>query len=267
MYNKKEEYKTKYPQITVDNFRDLGGIELADGRVILDGKIFRSGELFGLDDAEKQALDSLNINYIFDLRGYDEVEYKPDYVPHGAVYVNIPAAVSKRSMVVKPDLLVKMIPTFLPAKFSIWAFRSHFKKLYSKFPFANDAYAEIFKAMDGGGNVLFHCTAGKDRTGVASMLILLALGADKQTLIDDYMLSNFYREENMIAFNKQFEKEKHYGKLVKIFSYSNKVHLELFNQAYDAIFAKYKTAEEFFLNEYGVDGERINKWKELYTKI
>ena len=244
----------------------MGGIPLANGRVISDNKIFRSGELFDLDDTNKSALDALNIKYIFDLRGFDEVEWKPDYEINGATYVNIPAAVSKRSMVVKPDLVVKMIPAFLPSKVCIWAFRTHFKKLYRKFPFGNAAYAKIFEAMDSGSNFLFHCTAGKDRTGIASMLILLALGADKETLVNDYMLSNYYRVQSMIAFNKQFEHEIHYEKYVKIFSYTNKVHLELFNEAYDAIFNKYATISEFFEKEYGVDSERINKWKELYTR-
>ena len=92
MYYKEKDYGVKYPDITVDNFRDLGGIVLENGRVIKDGMIFRSGELFGLSDGDKAELDKLGIDYIFDLRGYDEVEYKPDYIPRGAVYRNVPAA-------------------------------------------------------------------------------------------------------------------------------------------------------------------------------
>ena len=56
MYYKEKDYGVKYPDITVDNFRDLGGIVLENGRVIKDGMIFRSGELFGLSDGDKAEL-------------------------------------------------------------------------------------------------------------------------------------------------------------------------------------------------------------------
>ena len=150
MYYKQKDYGVKYPDITVDNFRDLGGIVLENGRVIKDGMIFRSGELFGLSDGDKAELDKLGIDYIFDLRGYDEVEYKPDYIPRGAVYRNVPAAQTRKSMVVKPDKVVKMIPTWLPSGVSKCAFRLRFKHLYRKFPFRNRAYAEMFRVMDEG---------------------------------------------------------------------------------------------------------------------
>lgn len=265
MYYKQQEYGVKYPDISVDNFRDLGGIILTNGRVIKDGMIFRSGELFGLTDGDKAALDKLGINYIFDLRGYDEVEYKPDYVPHNAVYCNIPAAKTRKSMVVKQDKVVKMIPTWLPSGVSKCAFRMRFKHLYRKFPFNNEAYAEMFRVMDEGGKFLFHCTAGKDRTGVASMLILLALGADLETVKNDYMLSNFYRVESNKEFVKQYENYKHFNKYRKIFAVTGSVETRYFDSAYNKIIRKYKTVKRFLAEEYNVDEERVAKWLQTYT--
>lgn len=265
MYYKQEDFGIKYPNIEIDNFRDLGGIRLENGRLIKDGMIFRSGELFGLSDVDKAELDKLGINYIFDLRGYDEAEYKPDYVPRDATYCNIPAAKTRRSMVVKQDKVVKMIPTWLPSGVSKWGFRLRFKHLYRKFPFDNEAYAKIFEVMDGGNTFLFHCTAGKDRTGVASMLILLALGADLETVKNDYMLSNFYRAESNEKFIKQYEHYKHFPKYRKIFKVSGNVETRYFDSAYKKIIRKYKTIKQFFLQEYNVDDKRIGKWLQMYT--
>lgn len=266
MYHKQDDYGIKYPTLkNIDNFRDLGGIKLTNGKTIKDSMIFRSGELYGLDDNDKAELDKLKINYIFDLRGYDEVEYKPDYVPQNAAYFNIPAARTRGSMVVKQDKVVKMIPTWLPLGVSKCAFRMRFKHLYRKFPFKNKAYAKMFEVMDNGASFLFHCTAGKDRTGVASMLILLALGADLETVKNDYMLSNYYRVESNKKFNRQFENYKHYPKYEKIFKVTGNVDMRFLDSAYKKIIRKYKTVKEFLLQEYNVDDERISKWLQMYA--
>lgn len=265
MYYKQSDYGVKYAEINIDNFRDLGGITLANGLVIRDHMIFRSGELNGLSEQDKAELDKLGIECIFDLRSCDEVEYKPDYVPKGAEYFNVPAARTRRKMVVKPDSVVKMIPVWLPSAVSRGAFRARFKHLYRKFPFENPAYKKIFQAMDEGKKILFHCTAGKDRTGVASMLILFALGADLDTVKEDYMLSNYYRIENNKKFVTQFAEYKHYKKYRKILPMTGNVEMKYFDTAYKKIIRKYKTVENFLLQQYGIDGERINKWLQTYA--
>lgn len=265
MYYKQEEYGVKYADIQIDNFRDLGGITLTNGLVIRNHMIFRSGELNGLSEQDKAGLDKLEINCIFDLRSVDEVDYKPDYVPQGAVYYNIPAVKTRGNLVVKPDSVVKMIPVWLPSAVSRGAFRLRFRHLYRKFPFDNPAYKKIFEAMDEGKKFLFHCTAGKDRTGVASMLILLALGADLDTVKEDYMLSNYYRQENNKKFVEQFSEYKHYKKYRKILPMTGNVEMKYFDTAYNKIIRKYKTVQNFLLQQYGIDDERVNKWLQTYA--
>lgn len=266
MYVKQKEFGVKYADINIDNFRDLGGITLANGRVIRDHMIFRSGELNGLSEQDKAELDKLGIDYVFDLRSIDEVDYKPDYVPQGAVYCNIPAVKTRGKMVIKPDSVVKMIPVWLPSAVSRGAFRARFRHLYRKFPFDNPAYKKIFEVMDEGKKFLFHCTAGKDRTGVASMLILLALGADLDTVKEDYMLSNYYRQESNEKFVEQFSEYKHYKKYRKILPMTGNVEMKYFDTAYNKIIRKYKTVKNFLLQQYGIDDERVNKWLQTYAE-
>ncbi len=266
MYNKQQDIGKKYVGVGVDNFRDLGGIELTCGRTIRSDMILRSGELWNLSAENKEALDKLKIDFIFDLRSPDEVEYKPDYVPSGTEYRNVPAVRTRKKMAVKPDSVVKMIPVWLPSSVSRGAFRAKFKNLYRKFPFKNSAYAQIFKAMDDGKKILFHCTAGKDRTGVASMLILMALGADMDTVKQDYMLSNLYRVESGARFLEQFKGYKHYGKYGKILPMTNNVEMCYFNASYNKIIRKYGTVKNFLLKQYGIDEARISKWLQEYTE-
>lgn len=265
MYNKQDDYGVKYADIQIDNFRDLGGITLENGLVIRDRMIFRSGELHGLSDADKAELDKLGLDCVFDLRSFDEVEYKPDYVPRGAVYYNIPAVKTRGKMVVKPDSVVKMIPVWLPSAVSRGAFRARFRHLYRKFPFDNPAYRKIFEAMDEGKRILFHCTAGKDRTGVASMLILFALGADLDTVKQDYMLSNLYRVKSNQKYIEQFAKYKHYKKYRKILVMTGNVETGYFDVCYKKIIRKYGDVRTFLLKEYNICDERINRWLQTYT--
>ena len=266
MYHKRQDFGVKYAQINIDNFRDLGGIRVRDGKVIRDHMIFRSGELNGLSDCEKEELDKLGINHIFDLRSPEEVDYKPDYVPQGATYHNLPAASTRGKMVVDPDSVVRLIPVWLPSAVSRGVFRMRFKHLYRKFPFNNSAYRKIFEAMDDGNRFLFHCSAGKDRTGVASMLILLALGADLETVKQDYMLSNFYRIESGEKYVQQYSVYKHYKKYRKIIPMTCKVEMRYFDVAYKKIIRKYGAIEKFLLKEYDIDDSRINRWLQMYAE-
>lgn len=93
------------------------------------------------------------------------------------------------------------------------------EKLYIGFltsDFGKKAYAEFFRILLGADPeraVLWHCTSGKDRTGLAAMLLLSALGADEELIVDDYLLTNEYNERS-IEGTKQYLKEKGYDDAV-----------------------------------------------------
>lgn len=265
MYNKDKDFGVKYAQVGIDNFRDLGGITVKGGLVLRDDMIFRSGAIHGLSEQNKTELDKLGIDCIFDLRSYGEAEDKPDYVPQGAQYVNSPAARTRGKMVVNPADVVKMIPIWLPSGILRSAYRLKLKQWYRKFPFNNPAYRKVFDAMDEGKKLLFHCTAGKDRTGIASMLVLLALGADVETVMKDYLLSNLYRKEPAKQYVEQFARYKHYPKYRKILPMTCFVDKVYFNKAYNRIIRKYGNVKTFLLKEYDIDEVRVAKWLQLYA--
>ena len=70
--------------------------------------------------------------------------------------------------------------------------------MYKQMLFRNKAYKELFRALEAGETpILFHCSGGKDRTGVAAMLILLALGASDETICQDFVRTNVCRRPEL----------------------------------------------------------------------
>ena len=135
-----------------------------DGRRIKEGLLIRSAFLRMLDEEQIEYLDSLNIKYILDLRSTEEAESKQDeYFPEGVKYYNISASVPRDAKVFG-ELSRKQ--------------KKDMQQLaaYSALPFDNKAYKKAFELISNfKGPLLFHCYAGKDRTGVLSALILLLL--------------------------------------------------------------------------------------------
>lgn len=242
----------------------MGGIRC--GNVIVKSNmIFRSPCLTELTDEDKRILDELKLDYIIDFRSEGERSADPDYIPEGTTYLHLPASQSKGKLVVQPHAVADYVPSWLPASLCIKAFRWRFKRLYKKFPFNNSAYRKMFQLMDEGKVFLFHCTAGKDRTGVAAMLVLLALGADFDTIMQDYLLSNVLREKANEEYVKKFQKYPHFEKLKAIFKVALGVSPDLLQISYNAIIKKYGTVQEYFLKEYGADEQHIAVWRKTYT--
>ncbi len=188
---KKEKYYAAPRGIKLEgaiNFRDLGGYQTADGKQVRWGKIYRSADVSKLTDADLQVLSQLNIKMVCDLRGEKEVEAAPDKVIPGSERIllsagseNVGGAGSYMKYMTSPQRADSMIRSF-------YTRTDHLKAKYKPM-FDQLLSLETDKAL------MFHCTAGKDRTGVGAALILYALGVNEETIIKDYELTNEYRKE------------------------------------------------------------------------
>lgn len=158
------------------NFRDIGGYLGAEGKRVAWGRIFRSGALPMLSERDYDLLGVLDLTTIVDLRSLEERIVAPDLLDDrtGALFVS-----NDYSIV---PMLASMRPT--PGK-AMYAgtetslapqYRALFRRLL-----AND------------GATMYHCSAGQDRTGIATALILSALGVDRATILADYHLSTALR--------------------------------------------------------------------------
>ncbi|NIB42368.1 tyrosine-protein phosphatase [Pseudomaricurvus alkylphenolicus] len=169
------------------NFRDLGGYQTSDGRKVAWDKIYRSGELSGLTDNDYKLLSSRNISTVIDFRTarqrsealtqwqageVDQLNW--DYEMHAQKQEMI-------KLIRSPEVTLEEIDQFMT-------------KFYIDFLKQNSAfYRDMFETLINTSEpVLFHCSSGKDRTGMAAALILTALGVDREQIMEDYMLSAPY---------------------------------------------------------------------------
>ncbi|KEY59169.1 tyrosine-protein phosphatase [Serratia sp. DD3] len=166
------------------NFRDLGGNSMADGRRIKSGLLFRSGSLDRLSESDCAFLTQVPVCAVLDYRDADEVQAKPDRLWQCVDYQNIPANPLSHEVNANLDKLTSE----LLAEFDARAFML---ELYRRLPFNNAAYHQLAQwlVQPERGAIVQHCAVGKDRTGVGAALVLLALGADEATVMEDYLLT------------------------------------------------------------------------------
>lgn len=165
------------------NFRDVGGYRTADGRRVKWGVIYRSAELSGLTPADQAFLNDLGLKTIVDLRSSSERQSQPSALP-----ANTPTKVVAHDYQMDMSGFAKAFSGGIDAEKA----RTTMREFY---PGVLDSHAEhfrdVFQALLGGrGPVLYHCSAGKDRTGVTTALVLTALGVPRETVMQDYLLSN-----------------------------------------------------------------------------
>jgi len=159
------------------NFRDLGGYETIDGRRVVWGAVFRSDSLHRLTEADLEAASSLGIRTIIDLRSTAELDRQGRFARADDVAFHHLPLFEEHSPTFKP--LEANDPEPPPGEGYVeMAWR------------ARDAIAHAVRVIaEGDYAVVFHCAAGKDRTGILAALVLSSLGVPDDAIIADYHLS------------------------------------------------------------------------------
>ena len=165
------------------NFRDVGGYLTADGQRVRRGHVFRSDHLAGLTESDVARLQALGVRHSLDFRGEAECQATPYDI----------AGVQRIAMTIEPTVIARMqalvaqgiVPTTEETV-------DLMRETYRDFVNHNAAtYGRFLKhLLVEPTPQVFHCTAGKDRTGFAAALLLSALGVDRATIEHDYLLTN-----------------------------------------------------------------------------
>lgn len=168
------------------NFRDLGGLESKDGKRIKWGKLFRTDDLYNLTHNDLLYLSSIPIITLVDFRCEEEYKALPD---------KIPAEVKNHYyLCIEPGRLKAYAKSIHTSKNDVINAMKHlYKILVTEDKYLN-AYEEFFTYIQDQEKLplLFHCSAGKDRTGLATALLLYALDIPKDIILKDYLASNDY---------------------------------------------------------------------------
>ena len=171
------------PLAGASNFRDLGGYLGSDGRSVRWRKLFRSDHLGALTPDDARTLGELGVGRAFDFRGATERAAVP-YDVQGVAQYSLPI---EPTVVQRMKDLVEAGQTVSPEQTV-----ALMQQTYRAFVHDNAArFATLFEhLLESDAPLVFHCTAGKDRTGFAAALILMALGVPREVVMQDYLLTN-----------------------------------------------------------------------------
>jgi protein-tyrosine phosphatase len=159
----------------VHNFRDLGGYPTVDDRVTRWGVLFRADGLHRLTDADLVRFDALGMRTVVDLRTDLEVEQHGAFPHdrHPIAYHHVP--------VIDATWNHQEVPDLDDVDFLVWAYRAMLDE-------GGPRFAEAIELLvaDGAAPAVFHCAAGKDRTGIVAALVLGAVGVPDEVIVADY---------------------------------------------------------------------------------
>ncbi|RMF96716.1 MAG: tyrosine-protein phosphatase [Candidatus Schekmanbacteria bacterium] len=171
------------------NFRDIGGYETKDGQTVKWREIFRSDALSNLSTYDFKKINEFGIKLVIDFRTESEAKNSPtiwqgDSPPR---IINLPIGSASEEWAQK---LTEQLKT---GNFTAEEIRNTFIMAYKSIPIDSaDVYKKMFELLINPDNrpAIIHCRSGKDRTGIASALIFSALGVPRDTIIEDFMLTN-----------------------------------------------------------------------------
>lgn len=257
------------------NAREFGGIPLKDGRKVKHGKIIRTGRLSNLTVDDRLLLkDKWNVTRIVDLRNDGEVGEYPDMELEGAIYQQIAIIPGEKEGISREDHGMDPIDRAIIRAENLakgGGAKGLLEDMYGQM--ASDEYCldrikDFFDMMltHEDGAFIWHCTSGKDRTGVTGVLMLYALGADIDVIKEDYLYTN---EQN--STYRQTVLDKMMAKKASDIRIEEIRVLESVDWAYVESFLsgienRYGSVEDFLEKRMSLDSAKITLLKNKYTE-
>jgi protein-tyrosine phosphatase len=183
------------------NFRDLGGYPAAGGRCVKRGLVFRSDHLSRLTKADQQILQRHRFKVVCDFRTVREQQMAPDHLlPDGSIrLVSLPV----QAVGFDPATVMDR----LRANDSAWLSMDFFSELYRRFlDDFGPVWGKVLRLVASSDNLplVFHCTGGKDRTGICAALLLMALGVPEEAVFSGHDRSNHCNAERLQSIYAEF---------------------------------------------------------------
>lgn len=198
------------------NFRDLGGYRTADGRHVKWGLVFRTDHLASLTARDYELLGSLGLRLVCDLRTPGERERAPTRWQGKEPETLAVPILSDAQMPVRPGPPGTLSQEEFTRRFELVSNGKPLTLSNSSYKqFVVDyvgSYRQVFRRLvNGDFPTVTHCTAGQDRTGVYSAILLTALGVPRDTVVADYELTNEYRLTDAIVDERRRDWKERFG--------------------------------------------------------
>jgi protein-tyrosine phosphatase len=259
------------------NFRDVGGYQAADGKHVRWGRIYRTGAMPKLTDRDYDYLGSLGIRVFCDLRSSEERQLSPTQwqeISPEARYVGIDYPAS--------DIFQGLTAAISSPTLESGSARPPRKNLYRDWPTSlAPQYKEIFSSLLAGQAPLaFNCSAGQDRTGVATALVLSALGVPRETILEDYHLSTIHRRPQFERSDVDYDELADTNIVARFYSESSKRGVDLTKarplyddsgrarllDTFDEIERRWGSIDRYLSEVLEVDGKDIERLRSLYLE-
>ena len=251
---------------SVSNVRDLGGISVQGNRVIAPGLFFRGSALHGLTEGDSKTLfDELGIACVLDLRTGWECEAKPDPVPAGVEYLHIPFYDWEKVGLE----YTRCVPGTIAIGHDIACDPDHYYRSLSN----PRTVAQMRKGLDAvfhramnGRPVYQHCSGGKDRAGIFALLVLSVLGASREAILDDYLLTNVARDKTLANVYDRFLRLADGDEgLARELTEAHRARPENLAAFYEEIDAAYNGMDSFMRVQLGIDERRREAIRQACT--
>jgi protein-tyrosine phosphatase len=238
------------------NFRDIGGYPAKDGRSTAWGLVYRSGTMAQLDDGDRALIEGLGLRVICDLRSSRERDRRPSRLPEPADF-EIWSHDYDNSSADLVNALAEPGATAAQA-------RAVMIDLYGDIAYEQrPGYRALFERLASGAlPILFHCAAGKDRTGVAAALLLDMLGVPREAVIEDYVLTDHFFDRGCELVRTD-PWVKRLGTVdPAIWAPVMRADPAYLATMFETIEARHGSAEGFIRDELGLDGAAIESIRE-----
>lgn len=267
------------PVKNIVNARELGGYTVQDGRTIRSGALIRAAHLADATEADIQYLSGLPVVQVIDFRMEREKMGKVDKMVPGARYIVLPIDASgnaagqltekeKKKLARKKSFDVKKIIVLMAFNEKAQQVARDMYPTLLFTPECQQQFARFFRDVleADGGTVLYHCTQGKDRTGVASALLLAALGASRETIVADFDATNRVYEKDVKKYTRRVKFWGGKEKEISVVEAFLGVNTDNFVQALERIDREYGSMEAYLEKVLGVSAEDREVLKERYLR-
>ena len=262
----------------IENARDMGTLVMQDGRSVRTDMLVRSGNLAQATYSDVTVLkEKYHLTDVFDFRFEAEANAAPDRIIDGVSYTHLSTlpkkfiegfATSGRTSTTKMDLK-DMAAVIVKYAFEPKA-QSMALQLYPAI--VTDTLAQRYYGMflqdvlHAKGGVLWHCSQGKDRAGWASALLLAALGADRETIVEDFDLSNQSYANQVEAMSAKVREQGGGDEAVAFIRAMIGVNRENFEAALDLIDQRYGSLSQYVESQLGFTKESQVQLRDKYLK-
>jgi len=247
----------------INNFRDIGGLQTANGKVVRWGMIFRSEQLAHLEKSDFDKFIDLQIETVYDLRTTSEIKNNKDQLPENVTYHHI------QTVKDNGDLLTRLRSKLLRGEITEEQSLKMITDLYQNMVTADLASLKdlLRNILSADTPVLFHCSAGKDRTGVVTALILSILHVDRKTVFEEYMMSNYYRRNKLKKILTKAKLAKAIKPKINLHVIENfmRVDEKYLSAVFDVIDNQYGGTDLFIKNQLKIDEQDRQQMIDKFT--